>query len=221
MNNFTNGYAPAEPDVENSSNISPSVKSYLPKQVDNPEVEALLQSTMQIFEDISQKGEDSVFIRPQNTFWLTNLPPEILDIAKHIWSVQAPESVIKLERMLPRLERSCPEIRILRHTTPYSQMKYIPQLPPRLTKPDAFKGYNSSGENQPIPKNNVTNPIKRQELSVGTIYSMAANGARKEEPMIVDRKKLSTNPFGRERIDDTMFGYDQLYPNQTFGNIGI
>lgn len=214
MSNYTDDYAMAESLLEQPVSTGGPDKSAAKiafEQIGNDEVENLLKSTMEIYEDIAQKGADSVFIQKGNTFWLTDLPPEILDTAKHILSTYAPEAVQKLERSLPQLERKCPDIRILRQTTPYSQMKFIPHLPPRITKPKIQQ----VAETPPKPSfGNTTNPIKRQELSVGTIYSMAANGARKEEQIKTNNiPKMQTNPFHSEYNDNTMFSYNNLYSN--------
>ncbi len=224
MSNYTDDFAMAGSQNNHTINLYEEDKTAAQialERVGNVEIEGLLKSTMGIYEDIATKGENSVFIKEGNSFWLTELPPEVLDTAKHILATYQPELVQKLERSLPQLERKCPDIRVLRHTTPYSQMKFIPHLPPRITNPQIYGGNNTEINQQTTTSKHMTNPTKRHQIPIGTIYSMTANGSRKETPMVKECQKQSTNPFVVERTDNTMFGYNNLYPNHTLGNVGV
>ena len=224
MSNYTDDFAMAESQVNDIANVHEQDKSAAQialEQIGNAEIEGLLKSTMQIYEDIANKGENSVFLNEGNSFWLTELPPEVLNTAKHILATYQPDLIQKLERSIPQLERKCPDIRVLRHTTPYSQMKFIPHLPPRITNPQIYGGNNTDINQQTTKPKHMTNPTKRHQIPIGTIYSMTANGSRKETPMIKKCTKQVTNPFAVERNDNTMFGYNNLYPEHTLGNVGV
>ena len=216
MSNYTDDFAMAGSQNNHTINLYEEDKTAAQialERVGNAEIEGLLKSTMGIYEDIATKGENSVFIKEGNSFWLTELPPEVLDTAKHILATYQPELVQKLERSLPQLERKCPDIRVLRHTTPYSQMKFIPHLPPRITNPQIYGGNNIETNQQITTSKHMTNPTKRHQIPIGTIYSMAANGSRIDTPIIREQKEFATTPFKSERHDNTMFSYNNLYPN--------
>lgn len=216
MSNYTDDFAMAGSQNNHTINLYEEDKTAAQialERVGNAEIEGLLKSTMEIYEDIATKGENSVFIKEGNSFWLTELPPEVLDTAKHILATYQPELVQKLERSLPQLERKCPDIRVLRHTTPYSQMKFIPHLPPRITNPQIYGGNNTEINQQITTSKHMTNPAKRHQIPIGTIYSMAANGSRIDTPIIREQKEFATTPFKSERHDNTMFSYNNLYPN--------
>ena len=112
MSNYTDDFAMAESQVNDIANVHEQDKSAAQialERIGNAEIEGLLKSTMQIYEDIANKGENSVFLNEGNSFWLTGLPPEVLDTAKHILATYQPDLIQKLERSIPQLERKCPD----------------------------------------------------------------------------------------------------------------
>ena len=92
-------------------------------------------------------------------------------------------------------------------------MKFIPHLPPRITNPQIYGGNNIETNQQITTSKHMTNPTKRHQIPIGTIYSMAANGSRIDTPIIREQKEFATTPFKSERHDNTMFSYNNLYPN--------
>lgn len=164
----------------------------------------IIEITVNAFKDIASCGENSLFLK--NISWLNELPLEIFNYAKYIFYQEEPDLALQFERKLPQLQRICPEINILRQTTPFSQMKYPPAL---LTK----KLYQ-----QVTDKNNYTpaTPVRKHELPLGIIYSRAANGSRKEINYSQDTIKMKPD-VTKNNPDFAIFNYDYLYPD--VGNI--
>lgn len=98
-----------------------------------------------------------------NPPWLATLDTKVIDEAKQLLAQYEPQTVQKLEQMLPQLEKQCPALAVLKQTTPFSQMKLPPatpvnpnniQNPVPQTKPQV-------NSNNPV-KPNTTNPVGMQ-----------------------------------------------------------
>lgn len=229
MNNFDENYSSGlhdrtlhEPLDENILIKANKAEEAAERCLQDIEPPNILEFTTRAFEDIVYNGENSIFVQENNKQWLTEMPHEIFDAAKYKLAQKDPELVLKLERSIPKLERNCPEIRILRQTIPYFQMKYEPELPPRINLQQP------PGISQQLPSaaavKRMSNPIKRQELSVGTIYSLAANGSRLEDTsQVYDYNKITiTKPNNSDYADNPMHSYNPLTPNQSVGrNVSI
>ncbi len=84
-----------------------------------------------------------------NPPWLATLDVQVIDEAKQLLAQYEPQTVQKLEQMLPQLEKSCPALSVLKQTTPFSQMTITPVQNP--VKP--------TGTTNPV--NTVNNPISQ------------------------------------------------------------
>ena len=178
-----------------------NARTNLPEKIaDSPP--DIVEITVNAFKDIANCGENSLFVK--NVSWLGELPLEIFNYAKYILHQNDPDVAMKFERMLPKLQRHCPEISVLRQTIPYSQMKYPPPLSVKILNPKI-----------PDKKNFETaNPIRKNEIPLGLIYSKMANGARKEPILLSDVcLSKSENLNNLKNNDLRMFSYDNLYHN--------
>lgn len=83
-----------------------------------------------------------------NPPWLATLDTKVIDEAKQLLAQYEPQTVQKLEQMLPQLEQKCPDLAVLKQTTPFSQMKITPVQNP----------VNPAGTTNPVNTNNPVNP---------------------------------------------------------------
>lgn len=89
-----------------------------------------------------------------NLPWLATLDTQVIDEAKQLLAQHEPQTVQKLEQILPQLEKQCPALSVLKKTTPFAQMK---------TTPVQTTTVNSSSTPNPVqqPKSQVNpnNPV--------------------------------------------------------------
>lgn len=85
-----------------------------------------IKNTSELLEDIANKGSKSSLFRCGAEPWLTTLDPKVIDEAKHMLAQYEPQTVQKLEQILPQLEKNCPALAVLKQTTPFSKMKIQP-----------------------------------------------------------------------------------------------
>lgn len=77
-----------------------------------------------MLEDIVNNPNSKILC--SNSPWLTTLDTEVINEAKQLLASYEPETVKKLEQMLPQLEQKCQGLSVLRKTTPFSNMKIVP-----------------------------------------------------------------------------------------------
>ena len=81
------------------------------------------QIAIEMLAELAQNGTSSMLLKDGGVSWLTTLELKDIDNAKKLLAQHEPETVQKLEHILPQLETYCPELAVLKQTTPYAQMK--------------------------------------------------------------------------------------------------
>lgn len=105
-----------------------------------------------------------------NPPWLATLDTQVIDEAKQLLAQYEPQTVQKLEQMLPQLEQKCPALSVLKQTTPFAKMKITPVQTP--VKPVGTNPVNTG--NNPVtqttkPQVNPTTPVNPHSSNpVGT-----------------------------------------------------
>lgn len=104
------------------------------------------QIVANMLEDVVNNPKSNVL--QGNPPWLATLDTKVIDEAKQLLAQYEPQTVQKLEQMLPQLEQKCPALAVLKQTTPFSQMKITPVQNP----------VNPAGTTNPV---NTGNPVSQ------------------------------------------------------------
>lgn len=114
-----------------------------------------------MLEDVTNNPKSKIL--KGNPPWLTTLDVKAIDNAKQLLTDYEPETVKKLEQMLPQLEQKCSALAILKQTTPFSQIK-----PPITTpKTGIFEKLGKKGK--------IGGIIIGTALTAGAIYALSAH----------------------------------------------
>lgn len=114
-----------------------------------------------------------------NPPWLATLDTKVIDEAKQLLAQYEPQTVQKLEQMLPQLEKQCPSLGVLKQTTSFSQMKIQPTQSP--VKPVGTNPVNTGNSVQttkpqinPTPKPNTS--VSGNSVKVGWFEKLGTKG---------------------------------------------
>ena len=98
-----------------------------------------------------------------NPPWFATLDLQVIDEAKQLLAQYEPQTVQKLEQILPQLEKKCPSLGVLKHTTPFSQFKrtsiQTASINPNSTLNPVQKTKPQVNSNNTV-KPNSTNPVR-------------------------------------------------------------
>lgn len=118
-----------------------------------------------------------------NPPWIATLDTQVIDEAKQLLAQYEPQTVQKLEQMLPQLEQKCPALSVLKQTTPFAQMKITPVQTP--VKPVGTNPVNTG-------KNPVSQPTKPQVNPTNPVNSHTSNPVGAQSPVNPTPKPQTT-----------------------------
>lgn len=111
-----------------------------------------------MLEDVVNKPNSKILAG--NPPWLATLDTQVIDEAKQLLAQYEPQTVQKLEQMLPQLEQKCPALSVLKQTTPFAQMKITPvQNPVNPVGTNPVNTGNNPVSQPTKPQVNPTNPV--------------------------------------------------------------
>lgn len=114
-----------------------------------------------------------------NPPWLATLDTKVIDEAKQLLAQYEPQTVQKLEQILPQLEKQCPALSVLKQTTPFAKMKITPV---QTTSVNPTSTPNPI-QQQPKPQVNPNNPVKPNTINpVGTQNPVNPTSTPKTNP---------------------------------------
>ena len=140
--------------------------------------------------------------------WLATLDTQVIDEAKQLLAQYEPETVKKLEQMLPQLEQKCPALSVLKQTTPFAQMKLTPvgtknpvnsvPKPQNTPKPKIEENVTKNGWFEKLgTKGKVGLAVAGTTLTAGTIYALSHyNAAKKNNETVAN----ASNNYSQEQV---------------------
>lgn len=118
------------------------------------------QIVANMLEDVANNPNSKILAG--NPPWFTTLDAKVVDEAKQLLAQYEPQTVQKLEHILPQLEQKCPALTVLKQTTPFSQMKMTPVQKGSTTNPLNTGKSVSQATNPVNPSGNIHNPVGTQ-----------------------------------------------------------
>ena len=118
------------------------------------------QIVANMLEDVANNPNSKILAG--NPPWFTTLDAKVVDEAKQLLAQYEPQTVQKLEHILPQLEQKCPALSVLKQTTPFSQMKMTPVQKGSTTNPFNSGNPVSQATNPVNPTANTHNPVGTQ-----------------------------------------------------------
>lgn len=141
--------------------------------------------------------------------WIETLDLEIIDEVKQLLAQYEPQTVQKLEQILPQLEQNCPQLSVLKKTTPFSQMNNTP-------KPNTNVGGNSAkvGVFEKLgTKGKAGLAAAGTVLAAGTIYALMNHNLPKKSEAAVTNTSENQLPQQAQPVGN----YQNLYKNNYYG----
>ena len=139
------------------------------------------QIVANMLEDVVNKPNSAIL--RGNPPWLATLDTQVINEAKQLLAQYEPQTVQKLEQMLPQLEQKCPALSVLKQTTPFAQMKITPVQPP--VKPVGTNPVNTGN-------NPVSQPTKPQVNPTTLVNPHSSNPVGTQNPVNPTPKPQST-----------------------------
>lgn len=143
------------------------------------------QIVANMLEDVVNKPNSKILLG--NPPWFATLDTKVVDEAKQMLAQYEPQTVQKLEQMLPQLEQKCPALSVLRKTTPYAKMKITPVQKPAVNPPNTHPSPTSQVAPKKInwfeklgKEGKIGIAITAAALTAGTIYALV-NKSEKDD----------------------------------------
>lgn len=102
-----------------------------------------------------------------NPPWFTTLEVQVIDEAKQLLAQYEPQTVQKLEQLLPQLEQKCAALSVLKQTTPFAQIKLQPPVKPIEGNPVNPHAPNKNGSQNPVNPNQKPQTTSKPNANVG------------------------------------------------------
>lgn len=172
------------------------------------------QIVANMLEDAVKNPKSNILLG--NPPWLATLDIKVIDEAKQLLAQHEPETVKKLEQMLPQLEKQCPGLAVLKKTTPFSEMKNLSSIDDTVKTVDG-ENFIKANWNKLGTKGKVGVVAGATALTAGAIYALTARNSKKKQE--VEEREVS-KPLSMKTTTN-MTDVNTVKPYQSSGAMKI